>query len=97
MIAFAVQALEAVRIWFTLFSFQSRWISLEVCFIAPHKISMVLDFVGAIVLDTPWTLYLAYKSGMSSFPAIFVLENSWVYIHSSSSSNIIANIEASIN
>jgi len=48
MITFAVQALEAVRIWFTLFSFQSGWISLEVCFIAPHKISMVLDFVGAI-------------------------------------------------
>jgi len=80
MIAFAVQA---VRIWFALSSFQSGWISLEVCFITLHKISIVLDFIGAIILDTPQILCLASQSSMSPFPAIFVLENSWVYVHSS--------------
>jgi len=53
MIAFAVQVLEAVRAGFTLFGFESSQISLEVHFVVPSKMSVMLDFVGAIAFNTP--------------------------------------------
>ena len=53
MITFAVQALEAVRAEFTLFGFESGQVSLEVYFAAPSKMSVMLDFVGAIAFNIP--------------------------------------------
>jgi len=53
MIVFAVQALEAVRAGFTLFGFESGQISLEVHFVTPSKMSMMLDFVGAVAFNIP--------------------------------------------
>ena len=75
MIAFVIQALEAVRIRFTMFGFESRYVSLKVCF-AVSEMSVMFNFVRAIAFDTPQILSTACKCDMSPFLAVFVLGNS---------------------
>jgi len=97
MIIFAIQAFEAVRARFTLFGFKFGWTSLKVCFIAPSKVFVVFNFVEAIVFDTSQTLSIACKCGVFPFSVVFVLGNSWVYVHFTDNSDVIANIEASVD
>jgi len=95
-ISFAVGTLECMRAWFALLGFQSRRVNFSVSFAAPTKLSMVFRLVWAIIFNALCPLYPARESGMSPFPAIFVLENSRIHVCSSDGSNIVADIEASV-
>jgi len=50
MIAFTVYTLEGVRAWFTLFSFKTWGIGLEVSFATLSEMAMVFRFVWSIAL-----------------------------------------------
>jgi len=52
MIAFAVQTFESVGAWFTLFSFKTRVVGLEICFVVPGEMLMMPDLVRFITLNT---------------------------------------------
>ena len=97
MIVFAIQALEAVRSRFTLFCFESGYVSLKVCFAIPSEMSVVFNFVETIVFNIPQTLSTACKCDVSPFLAVFALENSQVHVCSIDSSDAVADIEAFVN
>jgi len=95
-ISFAVGTLERMRAWFALLGFQSRRVNFSVSFAAPTKLSVVFRLVWAIAFNTLCPLYSARESGMSPFPAIFALGNSGIHVCSSDSSDLVADIEASV-
>ena len=58
---------------------------------------MMFGFVGAIAFDTFGTLYSAWESCVSLFPAILALENAKVHVRSPDGSDVVADIEAPID
>ena len=48
----------------------------------------------AIALDAFGTLYSARESGVSPFPAVLVLGNSWVHVRSPDGSDILSYVKA---
>ena len=58
---------------------------------------MVFQLVGAVTLDTFGVLYSAQKSGVTPFPAVLALGDSWVHVCSPDSSNILFYIEALVD
>ena len=53
--------------------------------------------MGTIALNAFGPLDAARESGVTPFPAIFALENSWVHVGSSDRSDVIAYVEASVD
>ena len=58
---------------------------------------MILRFVRAVVLDTFGALYSAQESGMSPFPAVLALRDSWVHVCSPNGSNVLSYVEAPVD
>ena len=83
--------------YFILFCFKLRGISFEISFTTPSKVSIMFDFIWSIIFDTPQTLCIAHKSSMTPFPAVFALENTYVHICPSYSSNEIAYVKISVD
>ena len=50
-IVFAIQALKAMKTEFTLFGFKFMQISIQVCFATPSKISVVFNFIEAVIFN----------------------------------------------
>ena len=86
-----------MRSRFTLFCFESGYVSLKVCFAIPSEMSVVFNFVETIVFNIPQTLSTACKCDVSLFLAVFALENSQVHVCSIDSSDAVADIEAFVN
>ena len=66
-------------------------------FAAPSKLSVILGFVRAIALDAFGALYSAQESDVFPFPAVLVLGDSWVHIHSPNDSDVLSYVEAPID
>ena len=96
-IFFAIQALKAMRTEFTLFGFKFMQISIKVCFATLSKMSVVFNFIEAVIFNISWILSMVCKYSISPFLVVFVLGNSWVYVCSVNSSNIIVDIEAFVD
>jgi len=96
-VSYAVGTFERMRAWLALLGFQSRWVNFSISLAAPTEFSVVFGLVGAIAFDALGSLYSAREGGVTPFPAVFALGNSRIHVCSSNSSNIVANIEASVN
>ena len=57
----------------------------------------MFNLVRSVTLYAPKALKSAHKCCISLFPAVFTLENSWVYVCSSYSCNIFSDIKTSVN
>ena len=96
-VSFTVGTFEQMGAWLALLGFQSRWVNFSISLAAPTEFSVVFRLVGAIVFDTLGSLYSAREGGVTPFPAVFALENSGIHVCSSNSSDVVANIEASVD
>jgi len=97
MVSTTVGALEGVRARFALLSLESRGVSFFICFATSPKLVMIFGFVRSIVLDTLGSLNTAGHSCMSPSPAILVLRDTRIYIGTPNGSNVLSNIEASVD
>ena len=96
-IALTIRAFERVRAWIALFSLETWRVCLLVRFAAPPKFMVVLRFVWTIVLDALGALDSAREGCVTPPPAVFTLGHVQVHVSPSNSSDIPANIKASIN
>jgi len=74
-----------------------RRINLEVHFAASSIVFVMFNLVRSVTLYASKTLKSAHKCCISLFPAVFTLEDSWVYVCSSYSCNIVSDIKTSVN
>ena len=74
-----------------------RRINLEVHFAASSIVSVMFNLVKSVILYVPKALKSAHKYCMSLFLAVFTLEDSWVYVCSSYSCNIVSDIKTSVD
>ena len=79
------------------FCFKSRRICFFICFAAPSKFLVIFWLVRTIALDILRFLDSVGKYCMTPLPAVFTLGNAWIHVSIPNSSNILANIEASVN
>ena len=52
MIVLVINVFETIWTRFSLFGFESWWVYFEVCFITPHKMIMMFNFVRIVIFDT---------------------------------------------
>ena len=97
MIAPAIRTLECMRTWVVFLSLKMRRVRLFICFATPPKFLVVFRSVWSIALDTLGTLDSAKEDSMSSLPAVFALEDAWVHVCLSNSSNIPTNVKAPVD
>ena len=96
-VSFAVETFEQIGAWLALLGFQSRWVNFSISLPAPTEFSVMFGLVRAIVFDTLGSLYSAREGRVTPFPVVFALGNSGIHVCSSNSSNVVANIEASVD
>jgi len=58
---------------------------------------VILRLVRAITPDTFGALYSAQESGMSPFPAVLALGNSWVHVRSPDGSDVLSYVKAPVD
>jgi len=58
---------------------------------------VILRLVRAIVPNAFGALYFARESGVSPFPAVLALENSWVYVRSLDGSDVLSYVKAPVD
>ena len=97
MISSTVRALKEVRVWLTLFHFQSRWICFLIGFATPCELSMVLWSVRTIAFDTFGLLDSTWKCWVALSLKILALGDTWIYIGSLNGGNVIACIEIPVD
>jgi len=97
MIASAVDTFERVRARLTLFGLKTWRIDLKVSLAALGKVTVVFDFVRAIIFQASHTLKSTCKGGMTSLSAILTLWDTRIHIGPSDSCNVTADVEASVD
>jgi len=83
--------------WFPFLCFQPRRIDFGVGLAVPSKFAMIFGFVGAIAFDTLGPLNSTRECYVTPFPTIFTLWNARVHVGTLNSSDILSNIEASVD
>jgi len=58
---------------------------------------VILRLVRAITPDAFGALYSTQESGVSPFPAVLALGDSWVHVHSPDGSNVLSYIKAPVD
>jgi len=96
-VSMIIEALEGVRVRFALLSLKSRGVSFFIHFAIPPKLAMIFRFVRSIALDTLRSLNIAGHSCMSPLPAILALRDIRIHIGTPNGSNILSNIETSVD
>ena len=91
-----VQIFKCVWVWFSFLCFELWRICFFVCFAAPSKFTVIFWLV-TIAFDALRSLDSARKHWMTPFPTVFTLKYTQIHISTLNSSNILANIEASVN
>ena len=92
-----IEALEGVRVRFALLSLESREVSFFIHFAIPPKLAIIFRFVRSIALDTLGSLNIAGHSCVSPLPAILALRDTRIHIGTPNGSNILSNIETSVD
>jgi len=82
---------------FPFLCFQPRRIDFGVGLAAPSKFAMIFGFVEAVAFDALRPLNSTQEHCMTSFPTIFTLWNARIHVGTSNGSNILSNIEASVD
>jgi len=80
-----------------LWVFWVRRISLEVCFVTLHYVSIVFNFVETIAFLAFRPMNTTCESSMFLFPAIFILEDIRIYIGISDYSNVLTNVKIPVD
>jgi len=58
---------------------------------------VILRLVRAVAPDTFGALYSARESGMSPFPAVLALGDSWVHVRSPDGSDVLSYVKAPVD
>ena len=96
-VAFTVNTFESMRVWFTLFGFETWRVQFEVSLAAPSHVSVIFDFMRATAFLTFGPMSFVRKGGMSLFPTVMILRYSWIHVRSSDSGNTSAIVEGVVD
>jgi len=94
-IILAIWTLERVGAQFFLLCFKPKRVSFRIYFTIPSEIMMIFRFMRTIALYAFRSLNSTWKCCMTPFPAILVLEYSWIYICIPDGYYVASNVEAS--
>ena len=97
MLTFTIRAFKGIGAEFTLLHFKSGRDDFVVGLITPCEFSVVDGLMQAVTFDTLCLLDSANACSMASFPAIFVLGDTWVHVSTTNSYNESSYIELSVN
>jgi len=92
-----VGALEGVRARFALLSLKSRGVSFSIHFATLPKLAMIFGFMRFVALDALGSLNIAGQSCVFPLPAILALRNTRIHIGTLNGSDVLSNIEASVD
>ena len=92
-----IRVLERVWVWFIFLCLKARRVCLLISLAIPSEFTVVFRFVGTITLNALGTLNSIRKSCMTLLPAILTLGYAQIYVSISNYSNILADIEATID
>jgi len=95
--AFAVDAFEQMRAWFTFCSFEPWRIDFEIGFATLCHVSMMFKFVGAITSLASCSMCSVDKGGVSPLLAVLALRNTRIHVSASDSGNVVTYVEAPID
>ena len=95
MVTFTIHAFEGVRTWLPCFG--SHLVGFLVFHATPCSFSVVFYRVSSIALGTSGDMRMTVECWVALFPTVLTLQNAWVHIHSSNSSNEMSNIEAIVD
>ena len=96
MFAFGVQVFKHIKTRFFLFCFELWQIDFEVCFAILGKVTVMFDLIRPIAFNAFLSLSSTCKSSMFLFPAVLVLENTWVHVCTTNSGDIALNVKIPI-
>ena len=97
MISLTIQILEWVRARFSFLCFKLRRVWFFIRLTTPSKFTLVLPFMGAITLNTFWSLYFAREGWMLPSPAVFALRDTRISVSAPDCSDEAPDIEAPID
>ena len=97
MFPLTINALERIQARFAFFCFKSREVSLEIHFITPCYLSIVLYLMKAVIFDIFSSIHLTSKCYMTSFLTILILRNTWIYISFLNCRDVTFYIEVSVD
>ena len=96
-VPFIIDIFERVQTEIALFFFKSEGISLKICLITPHHISVVFYLIQTITLNIIRSMHMTYEDYVPLFPTIIALKNTRIYVCFSNHHNVAFYVKTSVD